>query len=221
MQREPAASSRHFAFDAARVRTRFPAMRFLPLILAAILVAPLAPQPAFAQAKDTEAAAPKAGEETGIDSLFETLRKETRAVAARRVAEQIARKWNESGSATIDLLMGWAGQSMRSEKNALALDLLTQVVILEPGYAEGWNRRATLYYANGDLGRSLADIERTLEIEPRHFGALSGLAAILQKTGQKKKALEVWNRVLAVYPANEQAQKAVIELEDELAGQAT
>lgn len=196
-------------------------MRFSSFILAATLALSLAPQPGFAQPKEKPAGAQAENEETGIDSLFETLRKETRAVAARRVAEQIARKWNQSGSATIDLLMGWAGESMRSEKNALALDLLTQVIILEPEYAEGWNRRATLYYATGELGRSLADIERTLEIEPRHFGALSGLAAILQKTGQKKKALEVWNRVLAVYPANEQAQKAVIELEDELAGQAT
>ena len=158
---------------------------------------------------------------SSVDSLFETLRRETRSVAARRVADQIARKWTESGSDTINLLMGWAGDALNKKNNALAEDLLDQVVTLQPGYAEGWNRRATLYYAMGDFGRSLADIERTLQLEPRHFGAMSGLAVILQKTGQNRKALEVWNKVLTVYPASEQAQKSVIEIEDDLAGQAS
>jgi len=155
-----------------------------------------------------------------LDSLFDDLRSQSDRGAARRVVRQIWEKWNDSGSATIDLLMGWANEAMRADKNAVAEDLLTQVIVLQPDYAEGWNRRATLFYGKGDLGRSLGDIERVLQLEPRHFGALSGLAAILQKTGEDRKALEVWKRVLAIYPANDQAQKAVIELEEEFAGRA-
>lgn len=155
-----------------------------------------------------------------LDSLFDDLRSQSNRGAARRVVRQIWEKWNDSGSATIDLLMGWANEAMRADKNAVAEDLLTQVIVLQPDYAEGWNRRATLFFSKGDLGRSLGDIERVLQLEPRHFGALSGLAAILQKTGEDRKALEVWKRVLAIYPANDQAQKAVIELEEEFAGRA-
>lgn len=198
-------------------------MRFSLFVIALSLAATL-PVRAAEDAATPPSAQEDVAEErdsSNVDGLMETLRRETRSVAARRVAEQIARKWNDSGSDTINLLMGWAGDAMNKKNNALAEDLLDQVVTLQPGYAEGWNRRATLYYAMGDFGRSLADIERTLQLEPRHFGALSGLGVILQKTGQKRKALEVWNKVLEIYPASEQAQKSVIEIEDDLAGQAS
>jgi tetratricopeptide (TPR) repeat protein len=151
--------------------------------------------------------------------LFGQLAGETNKVAARRIAQQIIGKFNQSGSATIDLLMGRAAAAMTSEKPALAEDMLTQVIVLAPDYAEGWNRRATLHYTTGDIGGSIADIEKVLELEPRHFGALSGLATIMQRTGQDRKALEIWYKVLAVYPAYGDAQDAVQALEDKLAGQ--
>lgn len=78
-----------------------------------------------------------------------------------------------------------------------------------------------MHYAARDLGRSLADIERVLALEPRHFGALSGLAIILEILDREREALETWYKVLAIYPANDQAQEKVIELEEELAGKAT
>ncbi|MEM8651567.1 MAG: hypothetical protein AAGF54_13620, partial [Pseudomonadota bacterium] len=72
-----------------------------------------------------------------------------------------------------------------------------------------------------DLSRSIADIETTLSLEPRHFGALSGLAVILNRLDRKKEALDTWYKVLEIYPANQTAQKAVIDLEEELAGSNT
>ena len=102
-----------------------------------------------------------------------------------------------------------------------AQDLLDHVIVIAPDYAEGWNRRATLYYTIDDFGKSLADIETTLALEPRHFGALSGLAAIMQRIGREEEALEAWYKVLEIYPANKQAQEAVIQLEEALAGRRT
>ena len=156
-----------------------------------------------------------------LDDLFAQLHTQTDDVAGRRVAQQIWAIWNKSASATTNLMMGWAGEAMAQDRYALAEDLLTQVIVLEPGYAEGWNRRATLYFGMGNIGASVSDIERTLQLEPRHFGALSGLGIILEKTGQDRKALEIWNKVLSIYPANAQAQRSVIELEEKLAGQGT
>ncbi len=204
-------------------------MRFLPFALTLLLAATPLPSAAFAQDADItvedavppEPAQPQASEAEAptADELFEQLARETNKVAARRIAQQIIVKFNQSGSATIDMLMGRAAAAMTSEKPALAEDMLTQVIVLAPDYAEGWNRRATLHYTTGDIGGSIADIEKVLELEPRHFGALSGLATIMQRTGQDRKALEIWYKVLTIYPAYGDAQDAVQELEDKLAGQ--
>ncbi len=198
-------------------------MRFFSLIaILAFFTAHLLANPAFAQEKPA-AAPPMAAEkkEQTLDELFAELRTQTNKVAGRRVAQQIWDKWNDSGSETVNLLMGWAGEAMAQDKNALAEDLLSQVIALAPEYAEGWNRRATLYFGMGRIGASLGDIERTLLLEPRHFGALTGLAAILQRSSQEKKALEAWKKLLEIYPAHPQAQQEMLELEDKLVGQGT
>ncbi|MEP4860892.1 MAG: hypothetical protein ABJ117_09540, partial [Alphaproteobacteria bacterium] len=100
-----------------------------------------------------------------------------------------------------------------------ALDFLDQIVTLEPGYAEGWNRRATVHYMMDSYSKSMADIERTLNLEPRHFGALSGMGAILKATGRKKLALRAYERVLAIYPMMRNAQNEVVTLTEDLAGE--
>jgi len=156
-------------------------------------------------------------EET-MDRLFALLKKETKEAPASATARQIWREWAHSGNRSIDLLMEWAVAAMRGENYAKAQDLLDQVVVLAPDYAEGWNRRATLYYSMQDFSRSIADIETTLKLEPRHFGALSGLAAIMQRLDRDEDALKAWYKVLEIYPANKQAQKSVINLEEKLAG---
>ncbi len=156
-----------------------------------------------------------------LDKLFDDLRRDPKQASANATARMIWREWSESGSRSIDLLMKWASKAMSKRDYPKALDLLDQVVVLAPDYAEGWNRRATLYYTMSDFGNSISDIELTLALEPRHFGALSGLAVILQRVGNNKAALETWYRVLAIYPANKQAQGSVILLEEELAGSRT
>ena len=156
-----------------------------------------------------------------LDRLFEQLRKDPKESSASATARMIWREWTASGSKSIDLLMSWAGSAMGKQDFAKAEDLLDQVVVLAPEFSEGWNRRATLYYNMSDFSRSLADIERTLTLEPRHFGALSGLAVIMQRLDRKSDALKAWYKVLEIYPANRAAQEAVIRLEEELAGSRT
>jgi len=195
-------------------------MRFMSfIILLAFSFAASAQESPPATAPAPGTAQPADKPPVSLDSLFGELRTETNRASGRRIAQEIRSQWSRSGSATVDLLMIWAADAMQAEKNILAEDLLTQSIVLMPNYAEAWNRRATLYYAMGKIGDSVSDIERVLELEPRHFGALSGLGMILQQSSQDRKALEIWRRVLAIYPSSEQAQKAVIELEEELAGQ--
>ncbi len=159
--------------------------------------------------------------DTSLDQLFADLKREPDAEDARRLERQIWMRWTASGSDSIDLLMGWAQRAMTERKWNAAIDVLNHVVVLAPDYAEGWNRRATVHYLNSDYSRSIADIEKVLDLEPRHFGAMAGMAAIMQKLRHQERALFMWHRVLEIYPANRTAQKAVIDLEERLSGQGT
>ncbi len=156
-----------------------------------------------------------------LDRLFLQLKKDPKEASSSATARMIWREWTASGNKSIDLLMAWAATAMRRQDFSKAEDLLDQVIVLNPEFAEGWNRRATLYFNKLDYSRSIADIEKTLTLEPRHFGALSGLAAIMQRLDRDEDALKAWYRVLEIYPANKNAQNAVIALEEKLAGNRT
>lgn len=157
--------------------------------------------------------------EQRLDRLFSELKRERNDKAAQRIADRIWQEWYRSGSASIDLLMQWSGKAVADKKYDAALDFLDQVTLLQPGFAEGWNRRATVHFLMHDYGKSMADIEKTLELEPRHFGALSGMAQIMKGTGRKQLALEAWQRVLDIYPMMRNAQTEMSTLAEELAGE--
>lgn len=156
-----------------------------------------------------------------LDALFVELRAQSRKGPANRISKRIWTKWGKSGSHSIDLLMNRANEALKIGRRSLSLDLLDQVIVLAPDYAEGWNRRATVYFLLNEYGKSISDIERTLALESRHFGALAGLAGILSRLGREKEALETWYKVLAIYPANEIAQKQVILLTEKTYGERT
>lgn len=178
--------------------------------------------PAIAQdAPPTEEIKPQPEQEVGsrLDKLFGDLKRQRNEKAAERIAGHIWQEWFKSGSASVDLMMKWAGDAVDAKKYDVALDFLDQVIVLSPTYAEGWNRRATVHFMMQNFGKSMADIERTLELEPRHFGALSGMAEIMKTTGRKELALDAYQRVLAIYPMMRSAQNEVSELSEELAGE--
>lgn len=156
-----------------------------------------------------------------LDKLFITLKSEENPEEARGIADQIRREWQESGSASINLLIQWADKAISEEKNAAALDFLDEAIRLKPDYVEGWNRRATLHFKMGNYRKSMSDINRVLAIEPRHFGALAGMAAIMAQSGRDELALRAWERFLDVYPTERQAQKELGDLAEKLTGQRT
>lgn len=200
----------------------FSCFRLIPLILAAALSAGVAAMPAFAgtESEQRPSIATAKPADT-LDALFADLKRTRDAKQAKRISDRIWARWRDSGSATTNLLMQWADKAIADRKNGLALDLLDQVVVLKPDFAEGWNRRATLHYVMGDHGKSMADINRVLALEPRHFGAIAGMAAILSDYGNDTLELRAWEQMLEIYPANQEAQKKVGELADKLAGSKT
>lgn len=160
-----------------------------------------------------------AQQQARLDKLFSDLKRERNDKAAERIAANIWQQWSESGSASIDLMMEWSQKAIGAQKFDVALDFLDQVTTLDPAYAEGWNRRATVHYMMKSYAKSLADIDRTLRLEPRHFGALSGMARIMADTGRKQAALDAWQHVLTIYPMMRSAQTEVSTLSEELTGE--
>ncbi|MFB2550320.1 tetratricopeptide repeat protein [Ensifer soli] len=196
-----------------------PAMSsFLRLILSFGLLLPLcAPLPAVAQEQPKQTAALKSEPER-LNALFTELKRQGDETKARAISDQIRREWTDSGSASVNLLMQWAEKAITDKKESVALDLYDQVIVLDPAYVEGWNRRATLHYQMGNYRKSMSDINRVLTLEPRHFGALAGMAAIFSASGQDELALKAWERFLDVYPADRKAQEQLGALEEKLAG---
>lgn len=111
---------------------------------------------------------------------------------------------------------GLAAEDARDYPTARAL--FDVVVELEPDFVEGWNHRAAIRFRLGDYAGALGDLQRVLTLEPRHFGALMGLAEILEEEGQLKAALEAFRRALALNPHLTGAAEKVRALEQELEG---
>ena len=118
--------------------------------------------------------------------------------------------WSRSGDAEVDALFERGLEQMRAGSAAAAIATFSGVIDRKPEFAEGWNKRATLYYLVGEYARSLADCDEVVKRNPSHFGALSGYGQIYLKLDQPEKALDYFERALAVNPNMEQVQ-AVIE----------
>lgn len=125
----------------------------------------------------------------------------------------------QSGSDTGDLLLVRAHKAMEAKDFDDASRILDATIALLPDWAEGWNARATLRYLDGDYDGAMADIAETLKREPRHLGALLGLASILDSRDKHGEALKVYERVLAIAPHWKSAEDAADKLKATIAGQ--
>ena len=87
-----------------------------------------------------------------------------------------------------------------------AIELFSKVIEQSPEFAEGWNKRATVYFLKGELNKSISDIEKTLYLEPRHFGALDGLAEIYLIKDDLVGAAATYRRILEIIPSSKKSQ---------------
>ncbi len=135
-----------------------------------------------------------------LGELFARLKAAPDARAAHGVELSIWGIWIESDDDVIALLMDQGLAAMARRDLRAALGKFDQIVKIAPGFAEGWNKRATVYYLLGDFAESLHDIGKTLTLEPRHFGALSGRGLVLVELEDMKLALESFEAALEVHP---------------------
>lgn len=150
-----------------------------------------------------------------IDQLYLALKTEHNESAARRIVNSINQELTRAGGATADLLIEWAEKAASEKNYPVANDLLDQAVGLYPDYVEVWNRRALLHLTMNNYNMALADLSHALTIDPRHLSSLQGLAGILRITDRDTMALDVYRRLLEIYPMHRGAQRAFIQITEE------
>ena len=156
---------------------------------------------------------------TVLDELFTQLAEADSAQAGERVARAIVDRWSRSGSAAIDLLLQRGLQALSQRNPQAAVEHMTALIDHAPDVAQAYQLRATAYYQLGYRGPAIADLGTALDLEPRHFIAMSGLAVLLQDMGDLEAALEVYRAVLAIHPTDPDIGRAVGALEQALRGE--
>jgi tetratricopeptide (TPR) repeat protein len=135
-----------------------------------------------------------------LEPLITALKSAPTMETARPLEERIRAIWAESGDNAVDSLMAEGIARLNGGDNDAALGLFDRVIELAPSFAEGWNKRATTLYTMGRFEKSVQDIDKVLALEPRHFGALSGLGLCDIRLGKDREALAAFQRAAAVDP---------------------
>lgn len=154
-----------------------------------------------------------------VPELLSELRSAADASDAKRIARELQLEWDKSGSAAMDLLLKRGRDAMEVQNFAEAIEHFTALTDHAPVFAEGWHGRASAYYHSGLYGPAVADLERVLTLNPSHFGAIRGLAVILEKLERLPDAYEAYQQVLALHPHHQGAMKAVQRLKTTVKGQ--
>ena len=135
------------------------------------------------------------------------------------VERKIWAEWSRSGSASMDLLLSRGRIAMEKRDFAKAIEHLTALTDHAPDFAEGWNARATAFFNAGEYGLSIVDIQRTLVLNPRHFGAMQGLGRIMEELGHESDALAAYQAAAAIHPQRQGLKEAIERLEKTVSGQ--
>lgn len=185
-------------------------MGTLKRIVTALAVAALcAISAAGASAQATDGA--RIDDSARMDELFRRLA-EAEGPAAKMVEAEIWSEWSRSGSIAMDLLLERGREAMTKGETQRAIEHFTALIDHAPDFAEAYNARATAYYQANLYGPSLEDIRQALALNPRHFGAMSGLALILEELGYEAEALEVYRELAKIHPHREGLAEALERL---------
>ena len=182
-------------------------LRFIPILLLAAVSSAASAQDASVTAKASATvavAAPKKSPATlraeELDLLFGQLHGKDSESRAASIEQRIWANWGRNESVTAEVLLGQATKAMNAEEFETAEEILDRLITARPEYAEAWNRRATLHYLAKRYAKALADIDKVLELEPRHFGALAGRGMIYEAMDKPDEALAAYREALTMNP---------------------
>jgi tetratricopeptide (TPR) repeat protein len=150
----------------------------------------------------------RVGDQRAIEPLRRALRDPDQLV--RHTAEQALWSiWHRSGQSAVDRRLHEGIAAMQAGALPRAVSIFTDVIDMAPDFAEGYNKRATTYYLMQEYEKSIVDCEKTLALNPIHFGALSGTGLNYLGLRNFTKALEYFERAVEVNPNMPQIQEYI------------
>ena len=135
-----------------------------------------------------------------LNNLFKKLNKTENQQEISNIIKDIWDIWYEVDDPKVIEYFEKGIQAMRIRNYPLAVRFFNNLIEEDPNFAEAWNKRATVYFMMGDFDKSMNDIIKTLELEPRHFGALDGMGLIFIHQGQYQQAIDVYDKMLEIFP---------------------
>ncbi len=142
-----------------------------------------------------------------LDNLFSILLETKNDIEINQIVQNIWKIWYETNDPLIEADFYRGLESMRTGDIIMSVAFFTRVIEKKPNFAEAWNKRATAYFLLGNYYKSMSDINITLKLEPRHFGAMDGMGLIFIEYKQFDKAIEIYNQMLKIFPYD----KSIIE----------
>ena len=150
-----------------------------------------------------------------LNNLFLELKKNIPSLSSRN-AQQIWTLWSTHPTdQKLTSLLDEGSRLVQDQKLNRAIDVFTEAIELDPSWAEAWNKRATVFYMVGEFKKSQDDIDKVLELEERHFGALAGQGMVNIQLKNYDKAKRSYQKVQEIYPAMK-SPKVMIEQIEEL-----
>jgi Tfp pilus assembly protein PilF len=189
-------------------------MRFV-LCFFALLI----PAVAFSQTPSAPKPPPAKPQVAPIESLFKQMKEAETEQEADAVGDRIEKLFQQSGSASVDLLMARATVALAASDTKTAKSLVDTITDVAPDFAEGWRVRAGMQAASGDDEGAMLSLGKAVTINPRHFAAMKELAQMFEAYGNKAGALKLYRRILELSPRDQAAQFRVRALARQVEGQ--
>ena len=149
-----------------------------------------------------------------LNKLFLELKKDIPSLSSR-IAQQIWMLWSTHPTdQKLTSILDEGSRLIQDQQYNRAIDVFTEAIELDPTWAEAWNKRATVYYIVGEFQKSQEDIDKVLELEERHFGALAGQGMVNIQLKNYDKAKRSYQKAQEIYPAMKSSKVMIEQIEE-------
>ena len=149
-----------------------------------------------------------------LDKLFTELKKNISS-SSPGIVQQIWILWSTHPTdQKLTSMLDEGSILVQDQKLNKAIKVFTEVIKMDPSWAEAWNKRATVYYMIGEFQKSQNDIDKVLELEERHFGALAGQGLVNIQLKNYEKAILSYKKAQEIYPSMQSPKIMIKQIEN-------